>query len=107
MLKPRYSVTVELQVPKGGTLKFEEVAPEVTVTLTPFFTGAVGRSAYDDAVLTGFVGTKLEWLASLRGEAHISSDAENQLTQGSDSKLFVPRAQAVADPLAYYILASN
>lgn len=41
------------------------------------------------------------------GEAQISTDPENQLTQGSDQKLFVPHAQAVADPLAYYILASN
>lgn len=41
------------------------------------------------------------------GEAQISADAGNQLTQGSDQKLFVPPEQSVADPLAYYILASN
>lgn len=41
------------------------------------------------------------------GEAQISTDAGNQLTQGSDQRLYVPRAEAVADPLAYYILASN
>lgn len=49
--------------------------------------------------LTGRPGTS--------GEAQISADPDNQLTQGSDQKLFVPHAQAVADPLAYYILASN
>lgn len=49
--------------------------------------------------LTGKPGTT--------GEAQISTDAGNQLTQGSDQRLFVHRAEAVADPLAYYILASN
>lgn len=39
------------------------------------------------------------------GAAQISTDADNQLTLGTDQGLFVPRAQAAADPLAYYILA--
>lgn len=51
------------------------------------------------------VTTGLTGAPGSSGQAQISADADNQLTQGSDQRLYVPHAQAVADPLAYYILA--
>jgi hypothetical protein len=40
------------------------------------FDGANGKSAYEAAVYNGFEGTEKEWLASLKGEDYVLTDAD-------------------------------
>lgn len=47
----------------------------------------------------------IEASLGISGAEKISTDAENRLTRGNDSGLYVP--ECVSDPLAYYILARN
>lgn len=75
------------RVTPRGTSVALQASPLAAITVTQCTTGLTGRS-----------GT---------GTALISADADNQLTEGSDQRLFVPPAQSAGDPLAYYILASN
>ena len=74
--------------------------------------GADGLSAYEVAVANGFVGTELEWLASLEGPqgpqgpigatgpqgpagpTAVSANAGNQATLGTDGLIFVPLGSA-------------
>jgi len=68
--------------------------------------GSPGKSAFQLAVVGGFVGTEEEWLASLQAAVGgISTDEGNALTKGTDQGLYVP--DLVADPVAYYILAKS
>ena len=43
----------------------------------PGFDGAIGLSAYDIAVLNGFVGDQQEWLDSLKAQVPNPSDVED------------------------------
>ena len=66
--------------------------------------GVSGISAYQQAVLGGFVGTEAEWLASLK-QSFLSADPDNRTREGSDGGLYTPELEV--DPLAYYILAKS
>lgn len=44
--------------------------------------------------------------ASVQGDVTISADADNRITTGSDSGLYV-RDDLAPDPLAYYLLAKG
>ena len=71
-------------------------------------TGTQGYSAYEIAVINGFVGTEAEWLYSLRGGVsgvEISAKDLNRITRENDG-LYVSD-DLTPDPLAYYILAKN
>lgn len=67
--------------------------------------GTQGYSAYEIAVINGFVGTEAEWLYSLRGGVEISAKDLNRITRENDG-LYVSD-DLTPDPLAYYILAKN
>jgi len=75
--------TTRITAPTAYRVSGSPVGPITLTRVTTGLTGAPGSS----------------------GAAQISADADNQLTQGSDQRLYVPRAQAAADPIAYYILA--
>ena len=64
------------------------INPPVNVDVTT--AGANGLSAYEIAVVNGFVGTEAEWLVSLVGG--ISLRADNQLVAESDG-IYVPPPQ--------------
>jgi hypothetical protein len=65
--------------------------------------GPPGPSAYEVAVVNGFVGTEAEWLASLEGAdgpAAVSADAGNASRLGTDSLIYTPQAAAEAPLLS-------
>ncbi len=54
--------------------------------------GVAGQSAYDIAVESGFVGTKAEWLESLKGADLVEVDYEVQVDEASSSVTYVGKA---------------
>lgn len=60
--------------------------------------GATGNSAYDIAVLNGFVGTEEEWLASLEGPAGPQGETGATGPAGADG---LPGILTASEPLLY------
>ena len=52
---------------KGDPFTYDDFTPEQLLALKGE-TGIEGKSAYQIAVATGFIGTETEWIASLKGE---------------------------------------
>jgi hypothetical protein len=60
-------VNIELINP-AITLELEYVGGTESIQIELSQIGARGLSAYEVAVIAGFVGTEAQWLASLKGE---------------------------------------
>lgn len=71
--------------------------------------GPSGASAYQSWLNQGNTGTESEWLDSLKGlnALSISTDADNALTFGTDTKLFVPTVIDASGGLDLTLLFDN
>lgn len=110
-------VTVGLNAPTQDDIDSFKVAFQITGTGGG--TGEDGKSAYEIAVLNGFVGTEAQWLNSLHGADGAAGPAGPQGIQGEpgptgpagangiDGTIGAPGPQGVAGHSAYQIAVSN
>lgn len=110
-------VTVGLNAPTQDDIDSFKAAFQITGTGGG--TGEDGKSAYEIAVLNGFVGTEAQWLNSLHGADGAPGPAGPQGIQGEpgpagpagangiDGTIGAPGPQGVAGPSAYQIAVSN
>lgn len=67
--------------------------------------GAAGKSAYQVAVDSGYVGTQVQWLASLRGPAGLTGPAGSSTAGGVNGyKMLTVPAKAAARTAATYTI---
>ena len=101
--------------PVTGTVSSEElivtgVAEEskrenITAFIGEQIRGPRGLSAYEIAVLEGFLGSEEEWLESLSSRVKVSKEPLNRMEEKADG-LYVSDTLK-PDPLSYYLLARS